>query len=87
MSITAAVLAAVTEFLFLGSDTTLLLSLKSHDAQLSNLAETFRPRMVPKEVGKQKAPIVSFYETKPLYLLGWLSIGLVSGCDQAPEDG
>jgi len=31
-----------------------------------------------KESRRQKTKIVSFRETKPTYLLGWLSIGLVS---------
>jgi len=62
---------------FLGSDPTLLLSLRSHGDQLSNLADTFQSCIAPNEHRWQKIHIVSFYETKPMYLLGWLSIGLV----------
>lgn len=76
MSIAGAVVAFLTGFL--GSNTTLLLSLKSHQDQLSDLATRFRSCMAQKERQSQKVKIVSFYEKKPTYLLGWLSIGLVS---------
>lgn len=62
---------------FLGSDPTLLLSLTSHGDQLSNLADRFQSCIAANERGQQKFPIISFYETKPTYLLGWLPIGLV----------
>ncbi|KAH8878672.1 hypothetical protein GQ53DRAFT_81806 [Thozetella sp. PMI_491] len=85
------VLGAVMAFLtgFLGSNATLLLSLKSHQDQLSDLADAFRTSMAQKEDRRQKegrrqkAKIKSFYETKPTYLLGWLSIGLVVTRDSA----
>ncbi|KAK4075230.1 hypothetical protein Purlil1_12720 [Purpureocillium lilacinum] len=75
VSVAGGALAFVTGLL--GSDTTLLLSLKSHDAQLSNLAARFRPCVSPNKRWGQKTRIISFYETKPMYLLGWLSIGRV----------
>lgn len=64
--------------MLLGSDTTLLLSLMSNESQLTNLAETFRSRIAPTENRRQKTHIISFYETKPMYLLRFLSLGLVS---------
>lgn len=75
VSIAGAVLAALTGFL--GSDTTLLLSLKNHGAQLSNLADVFDSRIAPNGPRQRKIPITSFYETKKTYLFG-LSLGLVS---------
>ncbi|KAM3548066.1 hypothetical protein ARSEF4850_009641 [Beauveria asiatica] len=76
VSVAGAVLASVTGIL--GSDTTLLLSLQNHDAQLSNLADVFGSRIAPNERRPQKVPIISFYETKKTYLLG-LSLGVVYG--------
>ncbi|KAM3470248.1 hypothetical protein MY5147_006515 [Beauveria neobassiana] len=74
VSIAGAALAALTGFL--GSDTTLLLSLKNHGAQLSNLTDTFDSSIAPNERRERKIPIISFYETKKTYLLG-LSLGVV----------
>lgn len=74
-SIAGAMLAALTGFL--GSDTTLLLSLKNHGAQLSNLVDAFDSRIAPNERRQRKVPITSFYETKKTYLLG-VSLGVVS---------
>lgn len=62
---------------FLGSDPTLLLSLGRHAKQLSNLADTFESCIAENERRRSKFRIISFYETKPTYLLGWLSIGQV----------
>ncbi|GJN75978.1 hypothetical protein PLICBS_010089 [Purpureocillium lilacinum] len=75
VSFAGAVLAFVTGVL--GSDATLLLSLKSHDGQLSNLAARFRSCVAPNENRGRRVQIISFYETKSMYLLGWLSIGRV----------
>ncbi|KAL3952385.1 hypothetical protein ACCO45_012328 [Purpureocillium lilacinum] len=75
VSVAGAVLAFVTRVL--GSDATLLLSLKSHDGQLSNLAARFRSCVAPNENRGRRVQIISFYETKSMYLLGWLSIGRV----------
>ncbi|EJP63492.1 peptidase C14 [Beauveria bassiana ARSEF 2860] len=80
VSIAGAALAALTGFL--GSDTTLLLSLKNHGAQLSNLADTFDSRIAPNVRRERKVPITSFYETKKTYLLG-LSLGVVVSRDSA----
>ncbi|OAA54616.1 peptidase C14 [Cordyceps fumosorosea ARSEF 2679] len=80
VSVAGAVLASVTGIL--GSDTTLLLSLQNHDAQLSNLADAFGSRIAPNERRPQKVPIISFYETKKTYLLG-LSLGVVVSRDSA----
>ncbi|KAK4077222.1 hypothetical protein Purlil1_12436 [Purpureocillium lilacinum] len=80
-SVAGAILAFATGLL--GSDTTLLLSLKSHDAQLSNLAARFRSCVVPNKRQAQKTRIISFYETKSMYLLGWLSIGRLVARDSA----
>ncbi|KAM3563321.1 hypothetical protein ARSEF4850_002388 [Beauveria asiatica] len=76
VSIAGAVLAALTGFL--GSDTTLLLSLKNHGAQLSNLADAFDSRIAPNGRRQRKVPITSFYETKKTYILG-LSLGICGG--------
>ncbi|KGQ03263.1 Protein SERAC1 [Beauveria bassiana D1-5] len=80
VSIAGAALAALTGFL--GSDTTLLLSLKNHGAQLSNLTDTFDSSIAPNERRERKIPIISFYETKKTYLLG-LSLGVVVSRDSA----
>jgi hypothetical protein len=63
---------------FLGSNTTLLLALRYHTDQLLDLERRFRTCIEEKEGRRQKTRIVSFHETKPTYLLGWFSIGLVS---------
>jgi len=63
---------------FLGSNTTLLLALRNHHGQLSDIEDRFIQRLKEKESRWKKTDIVSFNETKPTYLLGWLSIGLVS---------
>jgi hypothetical protein len=71
---------AVAAFLtgFLGSNTTLLLSLRNQQERLSDLEDRFIDCMREKENRRQKTDIISFSETKPTKLLGWLSIGLVS---------
>ncbi|KAJ6436917.1 mutator-like element [Purpureocillium lavendulum] len=74
-SVAGAILGFATGLL--GSDMTLVLSLKSHDAHLSNLAARFRSCLAPNERRGQKTRIISFYETKPMYLFGWLTIGRV----------
>jgi hypothetical protein len=63
---------------FLGSNTTLLLSLRNHQAQLTDLERRFRYCMELKERRRQKTEMISFCEAKPTYVLGWLSIGIVS---------
>ena len=63
---------------FLGSNTGLLLHLTSHSTELSDLDVRFVDCMVEKEKRRQKTEIVAFCETKPSYLFGWLSVGLVS---------
>jgi hypothetical protein len=76
MSVAAAAAALLTGFL--GSDTTLLFTLRRHEKQLSNLDSRFRDCMNQKEVRRQKTEIFSFHETKRTRLLGWLPIGIVS---------
>jgi hypothetical protein len=76
VSVTGAIAALLTGFL--GSNTTLLLSLRNHQEQLSNLEDQFVSCMKQKEGRRQKTEIISFHETKPTYLLGWFSIGIVS---------
>ena len=76
VSIAAAVLAFVTGFL--GSDTTLLMSLRRDEPQLSDLADRFGECIAEKKRRHQNIEIINFFETMPTYLLGCLSIGLVS---------
>lgn len=76
VSVAGAVLAWMTGFL--GSDTTLLLSLKSDDQQLSTLAANFKLCIASSNKHrKENIRITSFYETKKTYLLG-VSLGVVS---------
>ncbi|CEF84083.1 unnamed protein product [Fusarium graminearum] len=67
LSTPAALLSQLTGFL--GSNKTLLLNLRRNHSQLSDLEDRFRPLV-------QFKPVISFYETKPAYLLG-LSIGCI----------
>jgi hypothetical protein len=76
MSVAAAAAAFLTGFL--GSDTTLLFTLRRHEKQLSDLERRFRDCMDQKEARRQKTRIISFHEEKRTRLLGWLSIGFVS---------
>lgn len=74
-SIFGAMLASATWFL--GSDKTLLLSLREHDPSLSNLVDRFDA------CGRQRGPntplrIRSFAENKSTYIFKWLCIGQVS---------
>lgn len=62
---------------FLGSDTTLVQSLRSHSAELSDLSRSFENCKAPGQDGVRNFRVRSFYETKPNYLFG-LSLGLVS---------
>jgi hypothetical protein len=75
MSVIGALVAFLTGFL--GSNNTLLLSLRNDQAQLTDLERRFRYCMELKERRGQKTEIISFCETKPTYVLGWLSIGIV----------
>ncbi|KAK2589724.1 hypothetical protein QQS21_012597 [Conoideocrella luteorostrata] len=74
VSTAAAILASVTAFL--GSDSTLLLSLRSDEAQLSILANTFKSCISAMESRGKKLRIAAFYETKRTYLLRW-SLGTI----------
>ncbi|KAJ2968352.1 hypothetical protein NQ176_g9220 [Zarea fungicola] len=67
---------------FLGSDTTLVRSLNTHNTNLSNLSQRFEDCKAPGQDGVQKFRVRSFYETKPTYLLG-LSLGIVVSRDSA----
>ncbi|KAH7111684.1 vegetative incompatibility protein HET-E-1 [Dactylonectria estremocensis] len=68
---------------FLGSDMGLLLTMTSHQKQLSDSEERFIDCMKQKEDRRQKTGIVAFCETKPTYLLRWLSLGLIVSRDSA----
>ncbi|OTB02461.1 hypothetical protein M426DRAFT_195206 [Hypoxylon sp. CI-4A] len=72
VSYLAARLASWTSFL--GSDNTLLLSLRNDGQYLRSLEERFRVR-VGNRLTSDK--IISFCETKPTLIFGWLSIGLI----------
>ncbi|CCF33002.1 peptidase C14 [Colletotrichum higginsianum] len=61
---------------FLGSNTTLLLALRSRGSQLLILERRFR-RLVSDQKRDFISKIISFCETKPTFVLGWLSVGLV----------
>ncbi|KAJ6021615.1 peptidase C14 [Penicillium herquei] len=74
VSTVGAILTFVTGLL--GSDSTLLLSLGSHESQLSNLQSEF-DRRIRKRRQENALAIWSFYETKPTYLFNWLSLGKV----------
>ncbi|KAJ8108670.1 hypothetical protein ONZ43_g6353 [Nemania bipapillata] len=63
---------------FLGSSTGLLLTLQHHSSQLSDLEVQFDH--VRKSL---RAKIHSIFETKPLYILGCLSLGLIVDRDSA----
>ncbi|OTB11609.1 hypothetical protein K445DRAFT_26559 [Daldinia sp. EC12] len=79
MSLLAAMIASWTSFL--GSDSTLLLSLRSHGSDLSDLEQAFKDRI---SRSLQKTKVVSFYETKSTYILrGRLSVGLIVDRDSA----
>ncbi|KAI1477675.1 armadillo-type protein [Daldinia eschscholtzii] len=79
MSLLAAIIASWTSFL--GSDSTLLLSLRSHGSDLSDLEQAFKDRI---SRSLQKTKVVSFYETKSTYILrGRLSVGLIVDRDSA----
>ncbi|KAJ3488535.1 hypothetical protein NLG97_g6181 [Lecanicillium saksenae] len=79
-SAAGALLASLTGIL--GSDTTLLLSLKTHDTGLSNLAASFDSCVASSDRRPRKVPVISFYETKKTYLLG-ISLGVVVPRDSA----
>ncbi|KAI0545318.1 hypothetical protein F4679DRAFT_561655 [Xylaria curta] len=65
---------------FLGSDNTLLLYLKRHNSDLSNLDWGFK-KWIDKKPWKIK--VECFYEMRPTLIFGWLSIGLVVNRDSA----
>ena len=75
-SLAAAAVAFLTSFL--GSHTGLLLSLGIHNSQLSDLQDLFGRCMEQKNARGQKTNIISFHETKPTYILGYFSVGVVS---------
>ncbi|KPA36025.1 peptidase c14 [Fusarium langsethiae] len=67
LSITGALLSRLTKRL--GSNDTLLLNLRRNHSHLSDLEDRFRPLVKHK-------PVLSFYETKPTYLLRF-SVGCI----------
>ncbi|RCI15366.1 hypothetical protein L249_6755 [Ophiocordyceps polyrhachis-furcata BCC 54312] len=66
----------------LGSDTTLLLSLRSHQKQLSRLDERFGQCMREKEDGRKKTRLVCFSEAKPSWVFG-MPLGIIVDRDSA----
>ncbi|RFU78839.1 nacht and wd40 domain [Trichoderma arundinaceum] len=68
---------------FLGSNADLLVALASHQSGLSDLEDRFIGCMKQKEHRRQKTEIASFYETKPTYILNWISLGIVVSRDSA----
>lgn len=65
---------------FLGSDGTLLLSMRNHDLSLRNLINRFDQRISDRRMLiRQPFRIVSFHEEKYTFLFGWLCIGHVGG--------
>ncbi|RMZ86971.1 hypothetical protein DV736_g5797, partial [Chaetothyriales sp. CBS 134916] len=83
-SIAGAILATMTAVL--GSNNTLLLSLRDHHNELSDLEELFADRMKDEEQRQEKTQIFSFYETMQT-TLWWLPIGLVVTRDSARTCG
>ncbi|KAI0903399.1 armadillo-type protein [Ustulina deusta] len=71
LSFLGTIIASATRFL--GSSTGLLFTLQHHSAQLSDLDSRFDD--VRKSL--KDAKIYSIYETKPTYILGCLSLGLI----------
>ncbi|KIW25442.1 uncharacterized protein PV07_08615 [Cladophialophora immunda] len=80
-SVAGAILATITAVL--GSENGLLLSLRNHRDELSDLEKLFADRMREKEQLREKTQIFSFYETMPTTLMGWLYLGLVVTRDSA----
>ena len=72
VSTAGAVVARATGFL--GSNFALPLALQSHGSNLSDLSRSFEEA---KQLQSEKLQIISFRETKPTYIFGWLSLGLV----------
>ncbi|RDA85631.1 hypothetical protein CP532_3563 [Ophiocordyceps camponoti-leonardi (nom. inval.)] len=79
---TAGAIAASTLTGFLGSDTTLLLALKSHNKQLSYLDERFGDCMREKEGRRRKTRLVCFCEAKPSWVFG-IPLGIIVHRDSA----
>lgn len=76
LSVAGVIVAFLTRFL--GSSIGILLSLRNHHTELSDLENRFGDCMKQKESRQQKTDIVSFHETKHTYLFGLFDIGLVS---------
>ncbi|KAI1385835.1 uncharacterized protein F4822DRAFT_355931 [Hypoxylon trugodes] len=60
----------------LGSTTLLLLSLRKDESHLSDLSDDFK-KCLNQNSQRKKIRIVSFYETKPTYLFGWIYLGRI----------
>lgn len=74
-SILGALLASITSGL--GSDSTILCSLGSHNKELRNLEKTFQSNLKSNESHQRRIKVRSFHETKPTYH-GWINVGLES---------
>ncbi|KAL7956348.1 hypothetical protein V8C34DRAFT_315776 [Trichoderma compactum] len=72
-------LAAILAFLtrLLGSDTSLLLSLRSNGTQLGELSKRFTRRLDDKNAQERRMKVISICEMKPTYILQCLSVGLI----------
>lgn len=70
MSVVGAIVAFLTRLL--GSSTGILLSLRNHHVQLSDLEDRFGACMKKKESRRRKTDIVSFYEAKHTFFLGFV---------------
>jgi hypothetical protein len=72
----AAALAVVSDVL--GSDTTLLFTLRGRSIHLSDLEEEFRNLVISQKGRREQLQIVSFKENLPTRVFGLFSVGLVS---------
>ncbi|KAI1827418.1 hypothetical protein F4861DRAFT_363248 [Xylaria intraflava] len=79
LSVFGSIIAWVTRFL--GSSPNLLLTLQHHSTELSDLNSRFDD--VRKTLRPKDAKIYSIYETKPSYIFGCLSLGLIVDRDSA----
>ncbi|KAK3317361.1 hypothetical protein B0T19DRAFT_290469 [Cercophora scortea] len=80
LSLLGAIVAALSGFT--GSASGVLLSLKHHEAQLSDLESSFRGSIEERK-RTHDVTIISFYEERPTMIFKWLSLGLIVGRDSA----
>ncbi|KAJ3487206.1 hypothetical protein NLG97_g6457 [Lecanicillium saksenae] len=75
--------AAASVMGFLGSNTGLLLSLRSNLPELTDLDTRFVLQLQEKMSRCGETKIVAFVEKMPTYILGWLFVGLIVDADSA----